>query len=470
MQRRSEAAGIFGVVVVRVVIEHVRSDGRQNHTDMRNAPVTPKRRILFLLYRFPFPLIGGDRVKAFHLLRHFAEIVDVDLITMDEASEITDEGMKQVSQYANVEIVHFNKLKANLRIVTGLFSSKPIEHSYYYSNEMQQAVNRAISSKEYDLIVSFFLRTAEYVKDLKLAKLLIAEDARVIMQERASEKFSFSPEYFVRRIDAKRLKTFEPSMSANFDHITFVSEEDRARIFAANPRLSTSVVSNGVDLSNFTLNTGERAKSILFSGHLGIYHNKLMAERLISRVFPVIRAQVPGVKLVIVGKDPSDSLRKLIAATDGAELHANVPSVAPYLQREGVFVHPQTVGSGIQNKLLEAMACGIPVVTTSVGAAGIDGLVRGVHAIVRESDEELAQSAVDLLQNATEATRLQMNGRKLIEECYTWEAIFETLDHAIETVVPDFFDSVTAKAASTIAAPVSSSSPTHQKLQAVLLQ
>src|SRR6476661_7015569 len=101
------------------------------------SAVLPRRRILFLLYRFPYPLIGGDRVKTYHLLKHFAKIADVDLITLDESSEIT----------------------------------------------------------------------AEYVKELKgVAKLLIAEDARIIMQERATQKFRLTPQYIVRKIDAKRLK------------------------------------------------------------------------------------------------------------------------------------------------------------------------------------------------------------------------------------------------------------------------
>ncbi|HET6510812.1 MAG TPA: glycosyltransferase, partial [Candidatus Kapabacteria bacterium] len=116
----------------------------------------------------------------------------------------------------------------------------------------------------------------------------------------------------------------------------------------------------------------------------------------------------------------------------------------PYLQNEGIFLHPQTVGSGIQNKLLEAMACGIPVITTPVGAGGIGGLVEGVHAIVDETDHELADRAIELLKNDVRARDLQHHARLLIEERYTWPAIYQTLDRAIEVCVPDFFDRVRA--------------------------
>jgi polysaccharide biosynthesis protein PslH len=129
----------------------------------------------------------------------------------------------------------------------------------------------------------------------------------------------------------------------------------------------------------------------------------------------------------------------------GVELFADVPDVAPYLQSEGIFLHPQTVGSGIQNKLLEAMACGIPIITTPVGAGGIGGLKDGVHAIIDETDHQLADRAIRLLNDEAQRKSLQHNARQLIEERYTWQAIYHDLDRAIEICVPDFFDRVTAK-------------------------
>jgi polysaccharide biosynthesis protein PslH len=154
---------------------------------------------------------------------------------------------------------------------------------------------------------------------------------------------------------------------------------------------------------------------------------------------------LPDVTLKIVGKAPSNKLRTLITSMKGVELYADVPDVAPYLQSEGVFLHPQTVGSGIQNKLLEAMACGIPVITTPVGAGGIGGLVNGVHAIVDETDHQLADRAIELLSNESKAKELQHHARLLVEERYTWQAIYQSLDKAIEVCVPDFFDRVLAR-------------------------
>lgn len=402
---------------------------------------SPRRRILYLLYRFPYPLIGGDRVKSYYLLKHLAEIAEVDVITMDEAGTVSQENLKHIEQFANVTVVPFNKLKAAARVAAALPTSTPIEIAYYNDPAFRDAVERATHATEYDLIVSFFLRTGQFVTGRTTTpRLLIAEDARVTLQERASLEFSFSPQYLVRKLDAKRLKEYEPRVSQSFDHVTYVAEEDRARIAAGNPRLDTSILTNGVDLHKFTFSEGPRQPVVLFAGHLEVYHNHLMAERLITEVFPLIRSKRPDARLMIVGKNPSRELTSLIEKCAGAELHADVPSVIPYLHQAGVFVHPQRVGSGIQNKLLEAMAAGIPVVTTDIGAQGIGGLRHGEHAFVESSNEAIAGRALSILNDLEASRELTHRARRLIEEQYTWPAVYDQLDEVIRKVVPDFFD------------------------------
>jgi glycosyltransferase involved in cell wall biosynthesis len=406
-------------------------------------PIESRRKVLFLSHRFPFPPIGGDRVKAYHLLRHLMEIADVDLIALDEAGT-AENSRPELSKLHKSTVVPFHKTGAALRILGSLATSTPIEFAYYRSPEMQREVDVALASNSYDLVIAFFLRTAGYLaKPLSAAKLLIAEDARIILQERASEKFELTPQYLVRKLDAGKLKRYEPeTMSTGFDKVTFVAKEDESRILAEAPTLPTDILTNGVALEDFPFYAGERKDEILFAGHLGVYHNVLMVERLLKQVFPMIRKLSPATKLLIVGKEPSESMRKLVSATAGAELHPNVPSMLPFLHRAKVFLHPQTVGAGIQNKLLEAMAAGIPVVSTPVGVSGIEGLIDGEHALVRTTDDALAQAAIVLLTNGTIASQLAHSARSMIESRWTWEHVYAKLDSIITELVPDFFESV----------------------------
>jgi glycosyltransferase involved in cell wall biosynthesis len=398
-----------------------------------------KPRILFLSYRFPYPLIGGDRIKAFHLIRHLSESAHVDLIALDEARSANLETIEQVQPFATVEVVPFNKARAAGRIVKALPTETPIEFAYYNDAAMQKAVNRALANHSYDLIICFFLRTAMFVRHVKdTPKLLVAEDARIILEERATQDFSLSPQYFVRKLDAERLRTYEPrAMSEGFSKVTFVSKVDEQRIHQADTKLPTGILSNGVLLSDYEFYAGEREDKILFFGHLGTYHNILMANRLLKNIFPKIREVSPRTKLAIIGKSPGKELQRLVEKTPGAELHPDVKDVKPYLRSAKVFVHAQTVGAGIQNKLLEAMASGTPIVTTPVGASGIAGLEDNVHALIRVTDQEIIEATLSLLKNDDKALRLATNARHLIESGYTWDHVFERLDSIIEEIAPN---------------------------------
>jgi glycosyltransferase involved in cell wall biosynthesis len=408
----------------------------QHHTNGKHTP-----RVLFLSYRFPYPLIGGDRIKAFHLLRHLSTYAKVDLIALDEAGSASPESVSKVAPYANIEVIPFNKRKAATRIMRCLPTDLPIEFAYYNDEDMQAAVDRALASNHYDLIICFFLRTAKFVKaHTETPKLLVAEDARIILEERATERFSIGPQYLVRKIDAGRLAAYEPkAMAEGFRKVTFVSKVDERRILAADPTLPTGILSNGVALPDYEFYSGEREDKLIFFGHLGTYHNILMATRLLKDIFPKIREVSPRTRLSIIGKSPGKDLQRLVERTPGAELHPDVKDVRPFLRSGKVFVHAQTVGAGIQNKLLEAMAIGTPIVTTPVGASGIQGLEDNVNALIRVTDQEIIEATLSLLKNDEKAGRLAGNARNLIESQYTWEHVFRTLDSIIEEVTPNFF-------------------------------
>ena len=399
------------------------------------------KKVLFLTYRFPYPLSGGDRLKSYHLLRHLSEISEVDLISLDEWQTATHENLAHIKQFAStVTVVPFSKSKAVKRAALSLFTKTPVEYAWYNSPQMQEVVDIALHHKRYDLIVCFFMRTAEYVKDVTdTPKILVAEDSRLLADERATEKFSLTAEYFVRKIDAGKLKSYEPYLASKFNVTTFVAQPDEHRLLAINPALKTAILSNGVDTEEYFFSEGDRENAILFSGHLGIYHNRMMAERILKDIYPKIRARSPQTKLYIVGKDPDPSLSALVHATPGAELQGNVPDMKPYYRKTSLFIHPQQIGAGIQNKLLESMAMGTPVLTSAIGASGIQGLIDRMHVVVSETDEEFVEAALALLAHEEERRRLAVNARKLIEQRYTWDMIFDSFDTIISQVTPNFF-------------------------------
>jgi glycosyltransferase involved in cell wall biosynthesis len=424
----------------------IKNGGSQHQKLRENGHAVP--RILFLSYRFPYPLIGGDRIKAYHLVKRLSTIARVDLIALDEARSANTETIPELEVFADVRVIPFNKRRAALRIAKHLPTDLPIEFAYYNDADMQRAVDEALASNHYDLIICFFLRTAMFVRDhTTTPKLLVAEDARVILEERAIEQYSVVSrltdqiQYLVRKIDAERLRSYEPqAMSEGFARVTFVSKVDERRIRLADPNLPTGILTNGVSLSEYEFCAGEREDKLIFFGHLGTYHNILMATRLLKNIYPKIREVSPRTKLAIVGKSPGKELQKLVERTPGAELHPDVKDIRPFLRSCKVLVHAQTVGAGIQNKLLEAMAMGTPIVTTPVGASGIEGLEDNVNALIRTTDQEMIEATLSLLKNDEKALRLARNSRELIESCYTWEHVYHSLDSIIREIVPGFFE------------------------------
>jgi glycosyltransferase involved in cell wall biosynthesis len=400
-----------------------------------------RKRVLFLTYRFPYPLWGGDRLKSFHLLRHLSEIADVDLIALDEWESGHGENLSKIKRLCkNVDVIPFNRRAAWARVLFTLPTQTPVEYGWYDVPTMQSAVNNALARTEYDLIICFFLRTAIYVRNVtNIPKILIAEDSRLLMQERSTKEFSLSGEYFIRANEAKKLRRYEPEMMRNFDLVTFVAQPDRAKALELDPTLRTAILTNGIDTHLYRFNGGERVDSILFAGVLSVYSNKRMAERLSERIFPRVRKALPYTRLWVVGKSPSRSLANLVNRTEGAELHPNVREMKTFYERASVFVNAQDAGAGIQNKLLEALALGTAVVTTSYGAKGIAGLRDGVNCFIRETDEEIADAAIELLNNKALRDSFARAGRELIESRYSWEHVFDELDEAIAVAAPDLF-------------------------------
>ena len=400
-----------------------------------------RKKVLFLNFRFPYPLSGGDRLKSYHLLRHLSDIADVDLICLDAWNSGHGSNLSEIKKIVkNVTVVPFKRAAAWARVFFTLPTQTPVEYGYYDSPQMQEAVDEALATNHYDLIICFFLRTAIYVKHVvDIPKLLIAEDQRMLMQERSSKKFSFTGEYFVRANDAKKLHSYEPEMMHHFDLVTFVAKPDMEGILSLDPSIPSMIVTNGVDTERLQYTLHKRENAILYAGVLSVYHNKNMVERLAKKILPRIHKVSPDTRLYIVGKDPDVDMRILIGDTPGAELHSNVPDIKPFYERAAIFVHPQVTGSGIQNKLLEALALGCAVVTTPIGASGIEGLRDGVNALIRTTDEEMACAAIELLDNETLRCKLAEGGRALIESRYTWDTVFKQFDDALATVVPNFF-------------------------------
>lgn len=391
-------------------------------------------RILFLTPRFPWPLIGGDRIKSYHLLKHLARQHEVTLVAFNHGSAATNQQRDAIAGLG-VELfdVPLNPLKAGLRSGSSLFNRLPLEIAFYTQPEFAAIVDELCASRRFDLGISFFMRTAEYIRHRPFKKLLIAEDCRVMYQSRSSEASESLQQRLVRRWEVRRLRRYEPNVVSDFDCTTLVTAEDIAAMRRQNSDADYALLTNGVELDTYTFGTSER-NGILFAGKLDVWANHQMACSIIRDILPKVQQEIPSTPLSIVGSCPRPALQRLEG--NGVKIHANVPSFTPYLHAASVFLHPHKGASGIQNKVLQAMACGCPVVTTPTGIQGIAAR-HGEEVMIARSEEEFTHHVITLLRDPALAQRLARNARKVVERNHSWEAIDGALDGVLKSLFPE---------------------------------
>ena len=408
------------------------------HTNGAGARLRPHKRlrILFLTPRFPWPLIGGDRIKSYHLLRHLARRQEVTLVAFNHGGP-ADDSQRAAMADIGVELydVPLNPVAAGLRSVGSLFNGLPLEIAFYTQPEFTRIVDELCATRKFDLGVAFFMRTAEYLRKRPFKKLLIAEDCRLMYQSRSSEASESFKQRLVRQWEVRRLQRYEPAVADDFDCTSLVTNEDIAAMRRQNPNALYALLTNGVELDVFSPNFDMAVRAgLLFAGKLDVYANDQMARAIVRDILPAVRAAQPGTTLSIVGSRPRPAVQRL--AGEGVEIHPNVPSFTPYLQSAAVFLHPHKGASGIQNKILQAMACGCPVVTSPTGIQGIAAR-HGGEVMIAHTEEDYARHVVTLLHEPKLAEQLARNARKVVEEHHSWAAIDAALDNIIAGIFPE---------------------------------
>lgn len=399
----------------------------------------PKLNVLFLTPRFPYPLIGGDHVKCYYLVKHLASQHNVTLVTFNHGGAPSSEQVQAIEQLGvKLIAIPLSPLRAALGCVRTLFSNLPLEILFYHRPEYKAAVEKLFGEVTFDVAFCFFMRSAEYVRKKHLTKILVAEDCRLMYQERSYSVSTSIKQKIVRWWEVRQLRKYEPDVVKDFDRTTLVTQQDITAMRRQNPHAQYRLLTNGVNLPDFTANlSGNRKMSVLFAGKLDVWANELMIQKIIEEIAPRIHAFMPEVEFEFVGANPTPALYTLAknyAHPDKIHIHANVPSIKDFYHSAGVFLHPHTGGSGIQNKLLEAMACGCPVVTTSTGIQGIP-VENERDVLIGEHEDELAAHVVKLLKSKNFAIELATSARAQIEKHHSWDAINTALDEILDEVL-----------------------------------
>lgn len=394
-------------------------------------------KILFLSLRCPYPPHRGDRIRTYNFIKQLSKQHAVTLVYFAE-SETDIESAKHLKPFCErVEWVRFRRSFAFLNTGVHCLSRCPLQLHYWYAPQMQRKINDILAHEQFELIHAHLFRMGQYVAAVEgPAKVLDLCDSLALNLSRRAElesnpwlakiKLDCTPKRFLVKLEEKRVRRYEVDIMKSFDSGTVVARFDRDYLLKQDNRLDLSIVPMGVDLEYFQPNAAvASAPVLLFTGTMNYFPNADAVIYFCSEIFPHIRERHSEATFYVVGNHPSEAVKRL-EAHDGVIVTGYVPDVRPYFEKASVFVAPLRAGSGIQTKNLEAMAMQVPVVTTSVGAMGLEADA-GKELLVADTPVDFAEHVNQLLDSERLRASLAQTARSRIEDSYSWEAIGDRL-------------------------------------------
>ncbi len=387
--------------------------------------------VLFLTSRLPFPPVGGDRLRTFQFVKYLSRRHRVTVASFVEREDEARAAEAYRGLYERLITVLLPRSRSYLNCLRGLASSDPLQIHYYASPRMRAVVSEEMG--KHDVVVCHLIRMAQYLPaDARVRRVVDFCDAVSLLHKRSSElRHGFGLSSLINAVEAHRVSPYERNAIAKADAALFISPVDADHFRHTGHPSRVEVVSNGVDVEQFAFHPDPRDDNrIAFVGNMRTFPNTDAVAYFVEEIFPRVREARPDAVFHIVGNEPSKRVRAL---HDGRRVMVTgrVESVIPYVARAAVVVAPMRACAGVQNKILESLAVGTPVVATSMGA---EGLEPGIMAVA-DSPPEFARATVELMQNAGLRRERALAGRAYVEAHCTWEKSLERLD-ALLTSLP----------------------------------
>lgn len=392
-----------------------------------------------------YPATSGKRLRTLHLMLHLARRHHITYIARchngpSEAQQartfLGDHGIHPVI----VEDPIARKAGPAFygRLLLNLLSPLPYSVASHASARMRDLVRTHAQHNTVDL---WQFEWTPYVAALGdhpgARRLLIAHNVDSLIWQRYHEMEQHPLRRWYVRGQWRKFERFERRVFHEVDRVIAVSPEDALLMRQRFGISRVDVVDNGVDRSYFErVQRHPRAGSILFLGSLEWRPNLDGVRLMLDRVLPAVRAQEPGARLVLVGRNPPAWLSERVRGLPDVELHANVADVRPFLADCSVMAVPLRIGGGSRLKILEALACATPVVSTRVGAEGLC-LRPGHDLTVVDSVDEMAVALVDCLRSPEKSQQMAESGRRLVRERYDWPVLADKLEQSWEKCLRD---------------------------------
>jgi polysaccharide biosynthesis protein PslH len=399
-------------------------------------------RILMITNHLPYPPISGAPLRIFNLLRRCAmkhEVWVASLIRSSNEKESIQHLLRYCQGVETVELPSLGGLAHPIDLVSYLMTNKPPELRLYHSDEFINKIKRLIKDINFDIIdiedsfMGLYLEALPI--NLQKKTVLTFHDVVFSKYQRISKLEPKITRKLRKWLYSISMRSWEPFYAERFGRCIAVSESDRKLLLSVNPRLKIDVVPNGVDTDLYKpLPCSNLSPNLIFVGNMAYRPNIDAMTYFCKDIFPKIREKIPNIEMWIVGINPASEVVHL--AGESVHVTGKVEDLLPYYDRSTVCVVPLRAGGGTRLKIMEAMALGRPVVSTSIGCEGLD-VVDGEHLFVADTSEQFINKTLRLIRDEELRRHITSQARELVVTQYDWNVIAHHEMKIFEEIVGD---------------------------------
>ena len=385
-----------------------------------------RKKIVIMATRFPFPIEKGDKLRTYYLLKSLHKTHDLYLISLSEET-ISEGQLNEIKAFTKeIHLFTLSKIGKYFRLIWGLFNSKPLQVNYFTSFKKKRKIEDLLELIKPDHIICQLIRSAEYVKNYHdCPKTIDYMDALSKGMERRINKVNWTSK-FIFQLEARRLKDYERRIFNYFEFQTIISKQDRDYISHPDQK-KMLVMPNGIDDHYFEALKVEKKYDLVFVGNLNYPPNIDAINYLVKEILP----SLPHLKFLISGANPSKSLLLQLDSIPNITITGWVDDIRESYLQGKILIAPMQIGTGMQNKILEAMALGVPSITTTLA----NNAIMATHQEtiwVADTRESIILGIETLLSNEAMYEKIKGNAKEFVRERYNWNNIIQDLSNSIQ--------------------------------------